>query len=99
MLASSQESSQFMDAAADMRRFFGSCGGAARQDVLITEDMDGDMEATETRRRARRPKKRRNKRRVKKEGRRPQGQWGQSDRGWPDIEWVQSPHWVAKSAS
>ena len=29
------------DAAANMRRLFGSCGGAARQDVLIPEDVEG----------------------------------------------------------
>ena len=30
-----------MDEAADMRRLFGSCGGAVRQDVLVAGDADG----------------------------------------------------------
>ena len=54
MLASSQKSLKFADAAANMRRLFGSRGGAVRKDVLVTEDVDrpwggdGDREACVT---------------------------------------------------
>ena len=40
MLASSQKNLRFVDVAANTRRLFGSRGGAARQDVLVTEDVD-----------------------------------------------------------
>ena len=35
---------KFVDVAANMRRLFGSCGGAERQDVLITEEADEPSE-------------------------------------------------------
>ena len=41
--ASSQKSLKFADAAADMRRLFGSAGGAARPDILFKRDADGPL--------------------------------------------------------
>ena len=40
-MARSQKGLKLMGAAEYMRRFFGSGGGAGRQDVLITEGADG----------------------------------------------------------
>ena len=41
VLASGQKSLKFMDVAESMRRLSGSCDGAPRQDVFITDDTDG----------------------------------------------------------
>ena len=74
-LASNQNSLKFADAAASMRRLFGSCGGAGRQGILVTEDADGpsgggrDQEACVTYKKREGPKK---------EGRRPRRQRGQT---------------------
>ena len=65
--ASVRESLKFTDAAASMRRFFGSCGSAARHDILITEDADGHS-GSDKGREARAVKKKRNKWRVRKGG-------------------------------
>ena len=43
VLASTRRSPKFTDVAATMRRLFGSCGGAARHDILITEDAYGPL--------------------------------------------------------
>ena len=41
--ASSQKSLKLVDVAANMRRLFGSCGRAARRDILATEAADGPL--------------------------------------------------------
>ena len=46
-LASSQKSLEFADAAANMRRLIGSCGGAGAQGVLVTMGADGCRGAIE----------------------------------------------------
>ena len=43
VLASTQKRLKFTDVAATARRLFGSCGGTARQDILITGDADGPL--------------------------------------------------------
>ena len=43
MLASGKEGLESVDMAANLQRFFGSCGRAVRQDVLVTEDADGSL--------------------------------------------------------
>ena len=42
-LASSMKSLEFTGVAASIQRLFGSCGGAARQDVLSMEEADGPL--------------------------------------------------------
>ena len=57
-MASSRKSVKLVEAAAHMRRLFGSRGGGSRQDVPITEEADGplgsdkDQEARETSKKA-----------------------------------------------
>ena len=41
--ASGQKGLKFVDAAANIGRRFRPCGGAVRQDVLVTEDADGSL--------------------------------------------------------
>ena len=54
VLASTQKSLAFSDVATTICRLFGSCGGAARQDILVAKDVDEalgsdkDQEARET---------------------------------------------------
>ena len=45
VLASTQGSLKFMDVAATSRSFLGSCGGAARQDILIKDAAHGLLES------------------------------------------------------
>ena len=43
VLAGGQKSLKCVDVAANMRRLFGSCGGASRQNVPVTEDGDESL--------------------------------------------------------
>ena len=43
VLASTLESLAYMDVAMTMRRLFGTCGGAARRNILVAEDADESL--------------------------------------------------------
>ena len=98
-LASSQKSLTFMGVAASMRRLFGSRGGAIRQNVLITQDVEGPF-GRESDQGARATYKKAKKQGVGQKRRDgfPNVSGGEAYGGRPDHEWVQSPYWAAKSA-
>ena len=66
--ASTQRSLIFEDVAMTMRRLFGSRGGAARQDILVEEDVEASLESMRTEEREQRTARRRNRGRGRKKG-------------------------------
>ena len=92
VLASAQRGLKFMDVTATVRRLFGSCGGADRQDMLGTADAHGplgretEQEACATYKKAKTRSGSQNDGGMRQCGER------QSDRGWSNMEWIQ-PHY------
>ena len=85
-LASGQKGLKFVDVAAKMRRLLGFCVGAVRQDVLITEAVDGPSGSAGNKGACVTNKKsEKYGAGQKKVGWRTRGRRGQSERRWPDL--------------